>query len=441
MCAPQYYRSVMISRVMCLLSAGILLAQPAADPKDTARKALDLLLAHKYSEMGPMFAQGARAFNTEQSLAQKVPESWGAVQTIGEPSVRTIGPTSIVGIPVKFANQEVTFLFPIDAEGKVGLIQTQVDPWKHPAYSKPDSFKEREVTIGTQWKLAGTLTVPNGAGPFPGVVLVHDSGQANRDEMSGAVKVFKDLAEGLSSKGIVVLRYEKRTLAYPSVMQKDDYTAMTEIIDDAVLAAGVLRAQPEVKPGKVFALGFGLGGYLMPRIAEADGKLAGMIIVNGNERPLEDVALDQAQYMFEGVQKDLTPPQLEQWNRQLAVVREQAAKIKKLTPGDADSSGLLGMKGSYLIDLKGYDPAGQAKLQKIPMLILQGERDYQVTMKDFAAWKSGLAGMQGVTMKSYPALDHVLVEGTGRSSSTDYRKPGQHVAQSVIDDVANWVKQ
>jgi uncharacterized protein len=431
----------MFSRVLCLLSAGILLAQPAADPKDTARKALDLLLAHKYSEMIPMFSPPGKAANPETALAKIVPESWGTVQTIGTPSVRTIGPNSIVNFLVNFANQNVTFEISINAEGQIGLIIPRPDPWKRPLYSKPDSFKEREVTVGTQWKLGGTLTIPNGAGPFPGVVLVHDTGQAGRDEQSGSVKVFKDLAEGLASQGVVVLRYEKRTMAYPSVTQKEDYTAQEEIIDDAVLAAGVLRAQPEVKPGRVFALGFGLGGYLMPRVAEADGKLAGMIIVNGNERPLEDLTLDEAQYLDEDQEKNLKGPQLEQWHRQMAVIREQAAKIKKLTQGDENTSSLLGMKGSYLLDLKGYDPAGQAKLLKIPMLILQGERDYQVNMKDFAAWKSGLAGLQGVTMKSYPPLDHILVEGTGRSSSVDYRKPGQHVSQSVVDDVAKWVSR
>jgi dienelactone hydrolase len=224
-------------------------------------------------------------------------------------------------------------------------------------------------------------------------------------------------------------------------MQNDDYTAVAEIIDDAVLAAGVLRAQPEVKPGRVFELGFGLGGYLMPRIAEADGKLAGMIVVNGNERPLEDLALDQADYMAQTVDpKSLTPIQLEAFNRQMAVVRESVAKIKKLTQGDDTTVTLLGMSGGYLLDLKGYDPAGQAKLLKLPMLILQGERDFQVNMKDFAAWKAGLQGLPGVTFKSYPALDHMLVEGTGRSTSADYRKPGQHASQSVVDDVAKWVK-
>jgi dienelactone hydrolase len=431
----------MFTRVLCLLSAGVLLAQPAADPKDTARKAVDLLLAHKYSDLGPLISQNSKAANTEAELAKKVSDAWGPVQSIGVPAVRTLGTASMVTIPVKFANQDVSYEVSVNAEGQIGLILPRVDPWKHPAYSKPDSFKEREVTIGTQWKLAGTITVPNGAGPFPGVVLVHDTGQANRDEENGSVKAFKDLAEGLASKGVVVLRYEKRTRAHPSVTQKEDYTAQEEIIDDAVLAAGVLRAQPEVKPGRVFELGFGLGGYLMPRIAEADGKLAGMIVVNGNERPLEDLALDEMMYLDEDEEKTLTGPKLEQWHRQMAVFREQAAKIKKMTSGDVDTTALLGMKGAYLLDLKGYDPAGQAKLLKVPMLILQGERDYQVNMKDFAAWKAGLAGMQGVTMKSYPALDHLLVEGTGRSTSADYRKPGQHVSQEVVDDVAKWVAQ
>jgi hypothetical protein len=112
-----------------------------------------------------------------------------------------------------------------------------------------------------------------------------------------------------------------------------------------------------------------------------------------------------------------------------------------MTQADEDTSPLLGMLGPYLLDLKGYDPTGQAKLLKIPMLIVQGERDFQVNMSDFAAWKAGLAGAPEVTMKSYPALDHVLVEGTGKSAEADYRKPGQHVSQAVVDDIAKWLSQ
>lgn len=420
----------MFRRLLCLLSAGMLMAQPAADPRDTARKALDLLLAQKHTDLMPLFSPSGKAAYTDAIRARNdaLIQSWGAVQHIGTPTVRAIGASNIVSIPVTFANQDVTFQTSLNEQGLLGLINLVADPWKHPPYSKPDSFTEREVSLGTQWKLSGTLTVPKGPGPFPGVVLVHDAGTGDQDEIIGAIKVFKDLAEGLASHGVVVLRYETRTRAYPQVSQSKEYTAEDETIEDAVLAAAVLRAQPEVKPGRVFELGFGFGGYVMPRIAEADGKLAGMVIVNGNARPLEDVALDEAQYL------GITGPQL-------VVVQEGAAKIKRLTQADVDTPALLGMRGSYLLDLKDYNPTGQAKLLGVPMLILQGERSFPVNMKDFAAWKTGLQGMKGVTMKSYPALDRVLAEGTGKSASADYRKPGQHVAPELIDDVAKWLNQ
>ena len=435
----------MFCRVLCLLSAGMLMAQTAVDPRDTARKALDLVLAHKHSDLLPLFSPSGKAAYTAavQARNDAAIQSWGAVLSIGAPAVRAIGSSKIVSIPVNFADQIVIFQTAVNEQGQLGLINLVADPWKHPPYAKLDSFKEREVIIGTEWKLPGTLSVPNGQGPFPGVVLVHDSGQGDRDESIFAVKVFKDLAEGLASRGVVVLRYEKRITMYPQVMQGREYTAEAETIDDAVLAAAVLRAQPEVKPGRVFELGFGFGGYLMPRIAEADGKLAGMAIVNGNERPLEDLAVDEAQDMGQTLAQtmDAKDPKLAAFKVQVAVIQESAAKIKRLTPADEDASPLLAKLGPYWLDLKGYDPAGQAKLLGIPMLILQGERDFQVNMKDFAAWKAGLAGLPNVTMKSYPALDHLLVEGTGRSTSADYRKPGQHVSQEVVDDVAKWVAQ
>jgi hypothetical protein len=224
----------------------------------------------------------------------------------------------------------------------------------------------------------------------------------------------------------MVLRYDKRTRAYPAVTRTSGYTVEKETMEDAEKALALLRAQPEVKAGKVFLVGFGLGGYVAPRIAEADGKLAGMVLLDAYARPLEDVAVDQATYL------GVTGPQL-------SVIKEQAAKIKRLTPADEDVPAMLGMGGPYILDLQGYNPAGQSKLLGVPMLILQGERDFQANMKDFNLWKSGLTGMKGLTMKSYPALDHVLVAGSGPSHETDYRKPGQHVAPEVVDDVAKWI--
>jgi fermentation-respiration switch protein FrsA (DUF1100 family) len=77
---------------------------------------------------------------------------------------------------------------------------------------------------------------------------------------------------------------------------------------------------------------------------------------------------------------------------------------------------------------------------KQPLLILQGERDYQVTMEDFKRWNTALAGKSTVTFKSYPGLNHLFIIGTNRSAPLEYDQPG-HVDVRVIDDIASWTRK
>jgi hypothetical protein len=100
----------------------------------------------------------------------------------------------------------------------------------------------------------------------------------------------------------------------------------------------------------------------------------------------------------------------------------------------------LGAKlpGSYLLDLRAYEPAKTAAALKVPVFVAQGQRDYQVTTVDFEAWKAALKGKTGATFKLYPALNHHFLEGTGPSTPAEYVKPG-HVPPGVIDDVASFV--
>ena len=186
-----------------------------------------------------------------------------------------------------------------------------------------------------------------------------------------------------------------------------------------------MRAQPEVNPKRVFVLGHSLGGYVAPRIAEQDANLAGLIVLAANVRPMEELIVEQAEYL--GVSAD-----------NLKTVKAVAAKIKTLEPGDEDSPPVMGAPVAYWLDLKGYDPAALAKKLALPMLVLQGERDFQVTMKDFALWKAAVGANKSVTMRTYPALNHLFVAGEGKSTEAEYRKPG-HVAPEVIDDIAKFV--
>jgi hypothetical protein len=112
--------------------------------------------------------------------------------------------------------------------------------------------------------------------------------------------------------------------------------------------------------------------------------------------------------------------------------------VKSLESGDVDAPSLLGLPAVYWLDLKGYDPAAEAKKLAVPILIQYGERDFQVPKVDFDLWKSGLAGRANVTVRSYPTLNHTFVAGTGPSSEKEYEQPG-HVAPEVLEDLAKFV--
>lgn len=116
-----------------------------------------------------------------------------------------------------------------------------------------------------------------------------------------------------------------------------------------------------------------------------------------------------------------------------------AAKIKALNEKDLDSSQIyIGAYPAYWIDLQNYEPTKEAESIKKPFLILQGERDYQVTMTDFENWKKALKGKQNATFKTYPKLNHLFMAGEGTPSSKDYSKTN-HVSQQVITDIADWI--
>ncbi len=308
------------------------------------------------------------------------------------------------------------------------------------AYVNPKAFRKSEVTVGSgDWALPGTLTIPWGTEKLPAVVLVHGSGPNDRDETIGPNKPFRDLAEGLSSKGIAVLRYDKRTLKYGTqmILKLDSLTVKEETIDDALAAVALLRKTPGIDSNRIFVLGHSLGATLAPRIGQGDPEIAGFIIMAGITRPLEDVIVDQVRYIFT-LAGEPTPEQ----NAQLDTLERQAALVKSadLSPKTPPSMLPLNMPARYWLDLRDYKPAETAKEISRPFLIMQGGRDYQVTQADFDGWKKSLSSRSDVEFKFYPAANHLFIDGTGKITPNEYGQPG-HVSETVINDIADWVKQ
>ncbi len=424
--------------------AVLAIAHQKREPVSIARKALDLLLDGKYPDLRAMFTQRMLDALSEEDLGKKVgPQirALGKLEKIGDAATQRVQNMDVVVFPCKFAGGNFDFLISVDEANKIaGLFfrpgagpkdsgSSSLSGWTRPSYSHPGSFREREVFVGTdEWKLPGSLTLPIQGGPFAGVVLVQGSGPQDRDETISANKPFRDLAEGLASRGIAVLRYDKRTLTYgPQMAALRDFTVQQETVDDARRAISLLRQQPEIDPKQVFLLGHSLGGYLGPRIAQQDGKLAGLIILAGSARPMEDLILEQSQYL------GASPEQRQQ-------LTAKVTKIKNLKRDGNDSGVILGAPASYWLDLQGYGPAAEAARLKCRLLLLQGGRDYQVSQADFALWQAALKGREDVTFHAYPALNHLFISGQGKSLPAEYDKPG-HVSGEVIDAIAFWIEK
>jgi hypothetical protein len=305
----------------------------------------------------------------------------------------------------------------------------------------PEAFREIEVLVGQgEWSLPGTLTLPLGEGPFPALVLVQGSGPQDRDETLGPNKPLRDLAWGLASRGIAVLRYDKRTLVYKEKVSQqflETITVQEETVDDALAALRLLRESPQIDSQRLFVLGHSLGGYLLPRITAADREIAGLIVLAGNTRPLEDIILDQVTYLL-AAQEHVAPEQ----QKSLETLTQQVRRVKApdLTPDTPASELPLNVPAAYWLDLRTYDPVTLARALPQPMLILQAECDYQVTMEDIQGWQEGLGTRADVAFKSYPGLYHLFLPTPDGKIATPvvYALPG-HVQSDVIDDIAQWI--
>jgi hypothetical protein len=159
-----------------------------------------------------------------------------------------------------------------------------------------------------------------------------------------------------------------------------------------------------------------------------------------NARDLLTLMLEQSEYLAR-LDGNLNATE----ESQLQALRAEADRIRKGGTGATEI--VLGAGKVYWADILSYDQVAAAVTISrttgtvalgTPLLLLQGERDYQVTMTDFGLWQKALATSPGVTLRSYPGLNHLLITGEGKSAPSEYETPG-NVAKSVIDDIAAWI--
>lgn len=441
--APALAAIISILVVACVQNA-IAGDDPAAKRQEMAKSLVSQMAAGQFDKAIEPFDPTMRRVLP----ADKLKEVWdgltkqhGQFQRATETTTEKVQQYEVVFVTCEFQRGKLDTKVVFTADDKItGLFFVPSGRYRPPSYADPSKFVEKEITVGKGvWRLPGTLSLPKGNGPFPAVILVHGSGPHDRDETIGPNKPFRDLAHGLASRGIAVLRYEKRTKEHPILMSlsASTITVKEETVDDAVAAVEALSGQEKIDSKRIFVLGHSLGGMLIPRIGRAAPKIAGFISLAGSTRPLEDLVLEQTRKLL-----SLDGKPTEEAQKKVREIEQQVARIKspKLSEDTPKSELPLGVPAKYWLDLRGYEPARAAKELPKPMLILQGERDYQVTMEDFANWRKALGSRKDVKFISYPKLNHLFVEGEGKGRSTpaEYSVPG-NVAKAVVEDIVKWI--
>lgn len=280
------------------------------------------------------------------------------------------------------------------------------------------------------------LTLPKSVENPPVVILVQGSGPSNMDEKigTGGNKPFADIAHGLAEQGVATIRYDKRTYSYPE--DAAGKGVEFEYLDDVKAAVQIAVKDERVNGERIFLLGHSEGGMLAPKFAEDNPEIKGMISMAGSLRKLEDISLDQVRLQL----KQDTTLSEEQKTAYLAQAEEETRKIKKLDPNDTTTV-LQGVPAYYWNSLNAIDGRAIAAKLTIPMLILQGEEDFQVSLeKDFALWQSTLSGRENVSFRQYPGLNHLMMQGGSREviDVSIYNAPAA-VDTKVIGDIAVWI--
>lgn len=324
-----------------------------------------------------------------------------------------------------FTRGELKAMVAIDpATGSVAgfFIRPATAPAATPAaYVDSTKFRAVETGVGPDsLRLGATLTLPVGTGPFPAAVLVHGSGPHDRDETVGANRVFRDLAEGLSSRGIAVLRYDKRTFRYPGQMKAPSIDE--EVVLDAMAAVATLRSRPEIDPNRIVVIGHSLGALLAPEIAVRSAPVAGVALLAPPGRPPWEIVLAQMRY--------LGAPASE--------IEDAERKAALLAKGTLGTDTFAGAPQAYWRDWASRDGVAMARKLGRPVLLLHGDRDFQVGDEDVAVWKKGLEGVPRAEIVSLPGLNHLFLEGSGKPGLAEYETPG-HVDARVIDALAAFI--
>jgi pimeloyl-ACP methyl ester carboxylesterase len=327
----------------------------------------------------------------------------------------------------------------------------------------PFPYRATDVTVESVpgVRLAGTVLLPNGAGPFPAVVLVTGSGAQNRDEALLGHKPFLVIADYLARHGIASLRYDDRGYAKST----GNFAAGTsaDFANDAEAAVQFLRSQPGIAPGGVGILGHSEGGMIAPMVAARDRDVGFIVMLSGPGVPGDSILLMQeALIAAASGARQATIDRMVEANRGLFdaikaasdsadAVARMAATSQRIIARLPVAERALGetqlaqaraqLSSPWMRYFIAYDPRPALSHVRVPVLALGGTLDLQVPYKeDLAAIEAALkaGGNTDYRVVSMPGLNH-LFQTAKTGAPDEYSSISETLSPAALDMIAQWI--
>jgi len=302
--------------------------------------------------------------------------------------------------------------------------------------------------------LAGTLTTPPGAGPFPAVVLIAGSGPNTRNEPLLGHQVFLVLADYLTRHGIAVLRYDKRGTGASG----GDYGKATtlDFAADAEAAAAYLRGRPQVDPRRVGLIGHSEGGLIAPIVAVKDPKIAFIVLMAGPGVDGLDILMEQGRLipkamgvsdalidkgaalrkaLFDTVRGEKDPKVAA---AKLKAVADAWAKANDVAPQFVEIQASL-VNSDWFRFFYDYDPAKMLRRVRCPVLALIGSKDLQVPAEqNLPPIRAALAHDPDAEVEELPGLNH-LFQTAKTGSPGEYVQIEETIAPMALETITGWI--
>lgn len=304
-----------------------------------------------------------------------------------------------------------------------------------PSYIDTNSFKDTKIIIKDIYDLDGKLSLPNNYSKDIVFILVHGSGPQDMDGSFGKHKFLENLAWGLASKGFGVVRYNKLTLQHGSalVREKPKMTQDDEYNNSILGAIDFIKKNSQLKDKKIFLIGHSQGASAITSFSN-NKDISGLILLSGSPQKLYDIYTNQLEYIFnleDGVNKS-----------ESKIINEHKSKVdyfnKNKTRFIPKDSLPLELNYEYLVHLDKFSAIDNLKSSDIPVLIVNGGHDYQVTLRDFELWKKGLENKNNIKFELIENVNHIYGITDKMSVPTDYRiyRP---ISPELFEDLIKWI--